>query len=220
MSFICQLEACSLPPKARELTMLQKGLVQVFICPDCDGDETKSGMFKVPEDKMVPSLWSLAAQTLVGSGRDLSECLPPTLEKRVRDHTEAYLGEALEESEIEGWNELCSEVPLCIEMVHSANEDAVEWISLEPREMIKQEHRNGVGKVDIPWTGPDNIKLGGWINWCLDPVYPECPDCNTRKTAPLLELGESDKVLCFWDGGMAHVTLCPKCQQPGFGWEA
>ena len=137
-----------------------------------------------------------------------------------RDHNEEYSGdEAVEESEISGWVELCDEVPDDVEMDYSANED-VDWNSPEPREMIKEEHRDGVGEVDSPCSGPDNIKLGGWIYWCQQPVYPQCPDCNTGTTAPLLMLGESDKLLNHWVDGYAHVTLCPKCQHPGLGWEA
>ena len=130
----------------------------------------------------------------------------------MRDNTEEYLGEAVEESEIEGWYVLCNEVPHWIEMGHSANEDAEDWASLGPREMIKKEHRNEMEEVDSPGSGADNIKLGRWIFWCQDPVYPECPECNTRTSAPLLELGGSDKVLKHWGDGFAHVTLCPKCQ--------
>ena len=70
MDFLFQLEARSLPPKARELTGLKSGLLQVFNCVDCNGwqsgrdEDVLQGMWVVPEKELVPSLWSLAASAL------------------------------------------------------------------------------------------------------------------------------------------------------------
>ena len=82
MTFMCQLEAKTLPEKAKELAMFHSGLLQVFYCK-CDpiGQEFE-GLWVVPEDEYesVPSMLSLAASAVKKNGSIPSDCLPAPLE--------------------------------------------------------------------------------------------------------------------------------------------
>ena len=103
---------------------------------------------------------------------------------------------------------------------------------MEPEELIAEEHRNGLGEVKFPqesyprYDKYSYIKLGGWIHWWQDRGgdvnYPTCPDCNVKMTAPLLEFRSSDDktnwIAGYEGDATAFVTLCPKCQRPGFQW--
>ena len=102
-----------------------------------------------------------------------------------------------------------------------------------PKELIAEDHRDGLGEVNFPqeeysqYSGSYGyIKLGGWIHWWQDRGgdvnYPTCPDCNVKMTAPLLEFRSSDDktnwIAGYEGDATAFVTLCPKCQRPGFQW--
>ena len=228
MTFMCQLEAKTLPEKAKELAMFHSGLLQVFYCK-CDpiGQEFE-GLWVVPEDEYesVPSMLSLAASAVKKNGSIPSDCLPAPLEKEARDYIEEYAGEVAEETEVAGWEILCNEVPQDGEMSMSLLEAGLlteDDFGLEPEELIVEEHRESIGEVRFPSSGLDNIKLGGWISWGMDIEYPECPDCGVRMTAPVLELRMPAKVLKDWEDGYGHiksvhVTFCPRCQRPALGW--
>ena len=231
MTFMCQLEARMLPEKARQLAMFDSGLLQVFFCK-CDpfGKEFQ-GLWVVPEDNSVPSLWSLAASAVKKAGNIPPDCLPTHLEKEVKDYTEEYVGEVTEETEVAGWENLCNEVPSHGEWSRSLLEaglltypDFLGTRGLEPEELIAEEHREGIGEVRFPSTGLDDIKLGGWISWGMEFEYPECPDCGVKMTARVLELRMPAKVLKDLEEGYdhlkgVHVNLCPRCQRPALGWE-
>ena len=238
MDFLFQLKARDLPPEARELTTLKSGLLQVFNCILCSNENTGrdedvlQGMWVVPEDELVPSLWSLAASALVATGRDLS-ALPDTLANRVRAHTVSpSFGYEPKETEVASWAELGNEVPAPEEVQEALDEEGVRTVEeldedrVRPEEIIAERHRDGVGVVRFPrhryGRSYGYIKLGGWIRWFDDYVnYPQCPDCNVKMTAPLLEFYAPDKMV--WAAGYegdatGFITLCPKCQRQGFQW--
>lgn len=230
MTFMCQLEAGTLPEEAQQLAMFDSGLLQVFYCK-CDPGQEFQGLWVVPDDKSVPSLKSLAASAVKKTGNIPTDCLPTHLEKEARDFTEEYEGEVTEETEVAGWEKICDEVPGSGEWSMSLLEAGLftdEYYGLEPEELIAEEHREGVGEVrfprGFPSSGLDCIKLGGWISWGMDVEYPECPDCGVRMTSPLLEVRMPAKVLKDWEDGYdhlksVHVNSCPRCQRPALGWE-
>ena len=234
MTFMCQLEASTLPEEAQKLCKFDSGLLQVFYCKcDCPFEEFK-GLWVVQDDKSksVPSLLNLAASALKKTGSIPTGCLPAALEKEARDFTEEYEGEVAEEREVAGWENLTNEVPDSGEWSMALLEAGLitlnQAIGLEPEELIAEEHRQDIGEVKFPEgfpsSGLDGIKLGGWISWGMDVDYPECPDCDVRMTTPLLELRMPERVLKDWEEGYdhikgLHVNLCPRCQRPALAWQ-
>ena len=60
-------------------------------------------------------------------------------------------------------------------------------------------------------------KIGGWIGWCGDVDFPQCPDCGVAMDLTFLSIIE-DEEICKIDLGswlMMNVTLCPRCLRPG-----
>ena len=227
MTFLCQLEVRTLPEEAKQLANLDSGLLQVFFCKCDPFGKFFRGLWVVPEDKSVPSLWCLAASAIKKAGNIPPDVLPAHLEKEARDYNEEYVGEATEETEVAGWQNLCDEVPDQGEWSMSLLQAGLltdDDYGLEPEELIAEEHRDGIGEVSFPSSGPHSIKLGGWISWGMEFEYPECPDCGVRMTAPLLELRVSAKALMATEEDHSfrkgiHVTLCTRCQRPALGWE-
>ena len=268
MNFLFQIEARTLPPKARELSRFKSGLLQVFHCCATSSDcVSYEGMWIVPEEELVPSLFSDAASHLVAKERDLS-ALPEQIVDKVKAHTEEHNG-GEEGTEVAGWDELGAEVPQTIELYLAMVEeglvakessivdwDAVErgpggihphhihypaWSEwwkmcfgekeeIEPKDMLAQEHRAGMGNITFPkenYSSDDGyIKLCGWMHWFQDHggdvSYPMCPDCKVKMTAPLMEFRGSEEKTNWCDGyeedATALITLCPKCQRVVFHW--
>ena len=81
---MCQLEARMLPEKAQQLAMFDSGLLQVFFCKCHQGQQFR-GLWVVPEDNSVPSLWSLAASAVKKAGSIPPDCLPTNLEKEAKE---------------------------------------------------------------------------------------------------------------------------------------
>ena len=152
-----------------------------------------------------------------------------------------------EGTEVAGWEELGNEVPRP-EEVHLAQlkeglitaEEGEEMAEerrhsfgntyMEPKELIAEEYRDGLGDIRFAqesYEGQryEHFKLGGWIHWYQDRGgdvnYPHCPDCDVKMTAPLLEFRgqKTDWVAGYEGDATAFVTLCPKCQRPGFQWQ-
>ena len=203
MDFLFQLEARSLPPKARELTTLKSGLLQVFNCVCCsfsgrDEEDVLQGMWVVPENELVPSLWSLAASALVATKTYLS-ALPDILTNMVKAHTDPSYHEEYpeeypypEDTEVAGWAESGFEVTRLEEVQLALQEEGLRTGEeldegrVRPEELIAERHRDGLNEVKFPrqryGRSYGYIKLGGWIRWFDEYVhYPKCPGGNPIK---------------------------------------
>lgn len=174
MTFLLQLEASMLPQKARELSTLKTGLLQVFAkCHDsCEHSRI------VPEEELVSSPRSMTASELLTKGRELS-ALPDQIVGKIKAQV-VKNEEGKEGIQVAGWDEIGKEVPLPEELYMAmAEEGLIEkkpmiefgmshiykmspaWIkwckmcfggkgSIKPEEMLADEHREEMGKLNFP----------------------------------------------------------------------
>ena len=80
--------------------------------------------------------------------------------------------------------------------------------------LVNYETNSLIGTSFYPMGGP---KIGGWIGWCGDVDFPQCPDCGVAMDLTFLSIYEDGKI-CKIDLGswlMMNVTLCPRCLKPG-----
>jgi hypothetical protein len=88
---------------------------------------------------------------------------------------------------------------------------------IELEDVVTDERYDELDALDLEPS--DDAKLGGWPYWYQGREYPTCPHCETEM-ALLFQVPTDWQLDLVWgDGGMGHVTWCPRHPtEIRFGW--
>ena len=237
-TFVCQINLATLPVEFQDTIKLSSGLLQIFICKDCDEDEVKI----IAKTEFVPSLQSLSAEALVnhyeledfdnsieirGQEVDIRDILPKPIREFVKKYMDAfYVPFDEEERVVDKWRLGMPELPwpydgmIAYDGIHGKNEPVVEEIK---RKHNLTANQFNLVKSKLRLTGLSEpawgVKLGGWLAWRHEGFegYPICPDCGVEMEVSFLQIMKSRVFNYYWgNNAEVQVTLCPKCQRPDF----
>ena len=228
-AFVCQINLGTLPPMMQDHCGLSSGLFQVFYCLECMPLYCFKDVHIIKESAFIPSLKSLAASVTVKQKNFVKTDLPQPLRNYVEDYTEdvpqhqVYGGDDLDTRIVDSWKPFkSSEIPLHCEIQAEHQRSIQQRTNLTESQFdlfyrISEDCQYEDKSVTFPNSG---VKIGGYIRWCQDVEYPDCPDCKVSMRVSLLQMEEHAGVYEFmWgDCGTAHVTLCPRCHRPALHW--
>ena len=235
-SLLTQINMRDLPDEMKTYLHRHSGLFRAFYCFRCSVTQfeniTEDLEFIEAEEVEDLSLNFFAVSKIVKE-KIFSEELPKVLVDEIENCRDdprwnvkpmGYEAKIVSDRVVSKWKEMKAlDLPVSTEReTHAALVDENAVRELEKVAGGDDDKLDGCVELRGKFrAGHEGTKLGGYIEWCQNPNYPICPECEVEMTLTFLQLQESFAVPHMWgDSGTAYITVCPRClKRAGLGWD-